>query len=170
MMRYHKTVLQDLASWRQGGFVVPDFLDSLRSFQPQEQRIHGTQHVVLFPMYTQNGSTNRHLEAVLVEVIWREFIAALEADQYSNPQFVPLRFLDFTAGYDTNSAVLFPESVAVRQALPYTWGAIFADREAARCRRVVTAAAEITHIELPRRPPRSWGTSGWRKKRSLCGT
>ena len=149
MMRYHKTVLQDLASWRQGGFVVPDFLDSLRSFQPQEQRIHGTQHVVLFPMYTQNGSTNRHLEAVLVEVIWREFIAALEADQYSNPQFVPLRFLDFTAGYDTNSAVLFPESVAVRQALPYTWGAIFADREAARCRRVVTAAAEITHLELP---------------------
>ena len=29
--------------------------------------------------------------------------------------FVPIAFVDFTAGYDTNSAVLFPETVAVRE-------------------------------------------------------
>ena len=29
--------------------------------------------------------------------------------------FVPITFVDFTAGYDTNSAVLFPETVAVRE-------------------------------------------------------
>ncbi|HEX2245929.1 MAG TPA: DUF6421 family protein, partial [Arthrobacter sp.] len=63
--------------------------------------------------------------------------------------FVPIRFLDFTPGYDTNSAVLFPESVAVRSTPQFTWGGIFADREAARFRRVVRAASEITSLELP---------------------
>ena len=62
---------------------------------------------------------------------------------------MPIRFLDFTAGYDTNSAVLFPETVAMRQIPTFTWGAIFADREAARFRTVVRAAAEITRLELP---------------------
>ena len=32
---------------------------------------------------------------------------------------------------------------------PFTWGAIFQDREAARYRRVVRAASEITKLELP---------------------
>ena len=62
-----------------------------------------------------------------------------EAGQYSNKLFVPIRFLDFTPGYDTNSAVLFPETVAMREVPKFTWGAIFADREAARFRSVVTA-------------------------------
>ena len=62
---------------------------------------------------------------------------------------MPIRFLDFTAGYDTNAAVLFPETVAMRTIPQFTWGAIFADREAARFRRVVRAAADITKLELP---------------------
>jgi hypothetical protein len=99
-------------------------------------------------MYTQNGSANRFVEAVLVEVIWPEFIDELETE-YTNGLFVPIRFLDFTPGYDTNSAVLFPETVAMREIPTFTWGAIFADREAARFRRVVRAAAEITRLELP---------------------
>jgi hypothetical protein len=128
---------------------VPDFLDSLQAFQPQEQRIDGLQHLVVFPMYTQNGSTNRLVEAVLIEVIWPEFIGGLEAGEYSNKLFVPIRFVDFTPGYDTNSAVLFPETVAVRETPTFTWGAIFADREAARFRRVLKAAAATTSLELP---------------------
>ncbi|MDP1788790.1 MAG: DUF6421 family protein, partial [Rhodoglobus sp.] len=52
-------------------------------------------------------------------------------------------------GYDTNSAVLFPETVAMREIPTFTWGAIFQDREAARYRRVVKAASEITKLELP---------------------
>ncbi|MBO9704936.1 MAG: hypothetical protein J7474_05400, partial [Arthrobacter sp.] len=146
------TLLQkDLKAWAAAGFGEPDFLDSLMAFQPQEHRIDGLQHLVVFPMYTQNGSTQRLLEAVLVDVLWPEFISELEAGAYSNKLFVPLSFVDFTAGYDTNSAVLFPESVAVRETPAFTWGAIFQDREAARYRRVVRAASEITNLELPER-------------------
>jgi hypothetical protein len=45
--------------------------------------------------------------------------------------------------------VLFPETVAVREVPTFHWGAIFCDREAARFRRVVGAAAEITDLDLP---------------------
>ena len=37
----------------------------------------------------------------------------------------------------------------MREVPKFTWGAIFADREAARFRSVVTAAAEITQLALP---------------------
>ncbi len=139
----------DLGRWADGGFAEPDFLDSLQAFQPQLERVDGRRHLVLFPMYTQNGSADRLVEAVLIEVIWPQFVASLEAGEYSNGLFVPIRFIDFTAGYDTNSAVLFPETVAMREIPHFTWGAIFADREAARFRRVVRAASEITKLELP---------------------
>ncbi|CAN5159340.1 hypothetical protein BH11ACT4_BH11ACT4_07260 [soil metagenome] len=139
----------DFARWVEEGLGVPDFLDSLQAFQPQLDRVDGLQHLVLFPMYTQNGSTERLVEAVLIEVIWPEFVDELQAGDYSNALFVPIRFLDFTDGYDTNSAVLFPETVAMREIPRFTWGAIFADREAARFRRVVRAASEITKLDLP---------------------
>jgi len=146
---YLAAVAGDFAAWAEGGFGIPDFLSSLVAFQPQQQRQDGLQHVVIFPMYTQNGSSSRLVEAVLIEVIWPNFIAGLEAGEYSNKLFVPIRFLDFTPGYNTNSAVLFPETVSVRETPSFTWGAIFADREAARFRRVLRAAAEITALELP---------------------
>ena len=145
---YLAASVRDFERWAAEGFGVPDFYDSLLAFQPQQQRIDGLRHLVVFPMYTQNGSQRRHVEAVLVEVIWPEFIAALET-QYSNALFVSLRLVDFTPGYDTNSAVLFPETVAMREIPTFTWGAIFQDREAARYRRVVAAASEITKIDLP---------------------
>ena len=150
---YLDAVVADLRRWRDEGFGVPDFLDALLAFQPQQHRVDGLRHLVVFPMYTQNGSPDRHLEAVLVEVIWPEFIGHVEAE-YTNGLFVSLRLLDFTAGYDTNSAVLFPETVAMREVPPFTWGAIFQDREAARYRRVVGAAAEITKLDLPERSRR----------------
>ncbi|MBJ7280972.1 MAG: hypothetical protein JHD31_03785 [Rhodoluna sp.] len=153
---------QDFDNWSNGGFVVPDFFDSLSAFHPEQLRVNGTPHLVVFPMFTQNGSTDRFVEAVVLEVIWPDFVAGLEAGDYSNPAFVPIRFLDFTPGYITNSAVLFPESVAVTPRIPegsdpgtkpslptFSWGGIFADREAARYRKVVQAAAEITRIDLP---------------------
>lgn len=153
---YLEAAAADFRAWAGGeggsesaGFGVPDFLDSLLAFQPQLQRRDGLQHVVVFPMYTQNGSSSRLVEAVLIEVIWPDFVAELESGDYSNRLFVPVRFLDFTAGYDTNSAVLFPETVAVRKTPAFTWGAIFADREAARFRRVLGAAAATTSLELP---------------------
>ena len=146
---YLAALVADFERWHSEGFGVPDFYDSLVAFHPERNRINGLRHLVVFPMYTQNGSTDRLVEAVLIEVIWPEFVSELEAGEYSNKLFVPIRFLDFTAGYDTNAAVLFPETVAVRETPKFTWGAIFADREAARFRRVVKAAAEITGLELP---------------------
>src|SRR5690606_32695381 len=75
---YLDALVADLHRWRDHGFGVPDFLDALTAFQPQQHRVDGLQHLVVFPMYTQNGSPDRHLEAVLVEVIWPEFIGRLE--------------------------------------------------------------------------------------------
>lgn len=146
---YLELSVQDFTKWAEAGLGVPDFLDSLVAFNPQHHRVNGLGHLVVFPMYTQNGSTSRLVEAVLTEVIWPEFIGELEEGDYSNKLFVPLRFIDFTPGYDTNSAVLFPESVAVRETPTFTWGGIFQDREAARYRRVVEAAAQVTRLELP---------------------
>ncbi|GAA3633782.1 hypothetical protein GCM10022200_16180 [Microbacterium awajiense] len=146
---YLKASVADFERWVASDFAEPDFLDSLVAFQPQQHRVDGIRHLVVFPMYTQNGSANRHVEALLVEVIWPEFIEQLEAGDYGNKLFVSLRLIDFTPGYDTNSAVLFPETVAMREIPSFTWGAIFQDREAARYRRVVRAAAEITKLDLP---------------------
>ncbi|WP_454261542.1 DUF6421 family protein [Pseudoxanthomonas mexicana] len=145
---YLSASVHDFERWVDGGFGAPDFLESLVAFQPQQHRVDGLTHLVVFPMYTQNGSRDRHVEAVLCEVIWPEFIAELE-QTYTNGLFVSLRFIDFTPGYDTDSAVLFPETVAMREIPAFTWGAIFQDREAARYRRVVAAASEITKLEVP---------------------
>lgn len=146
---YLEALQADFRRWQSDGLGVPDFLDSLVEFQPQLHRVDGIRHLVVFPMYTQNGSQDRHVEALVVETIWPEFIAHLEAGDYGNKLFVSLRLVDFTPGYNTNSAVLFPETVAMREIPPFTWGAIFQDREAARYRRVVRAASEITKLELP---------------------
>lgn len=159
---YLQAVVADCRAWEAAGFGIPDFYESLSLFHPERTRVDGTPHLVVFPMYTQNGSTNRFFEAVLCETIWPDFVAGLESGSYSNALFVPLRFLDYTPGYDTNSAVLFPESVAVTPRVPagspegtpaalpaFTWGGIFADREAARFRSVVRHAVEITKLDLP---------------------
>ena len=147
---YLAAATADLRRWSADGLGVPDFLDSLLAFQPQLRREDGLEHLVVFPMYTQNGNPDRNLEAVLCRVVWPDWLAALEASRYDNPMFVPLTFLDFTSGYDTDSAVLFPETVSVRQApARFTWGGIFCDREAARFRRVCRAAADTLRLPLP---------------------
>ena len=146
---YLSVLVKDFTRWAESGFAVPDFLDSLVAFQPSLNRTDGREHLVVFPMYTQNGNPDRNVEAILLQVIWPEFVADLEAGAYSNKLFVPIRFLDFTPGYDTNSAVLFPETIAMRELPKFTWGGIFADREAARFRRVVGSGAEVTGLRMP---------------------
>ena len=139
----------DFQAWAGGGFGRPDFLDSLMAFHPERQRRDGLEHLVVFPMYTQNGNPDRNVEALVVRTVWPDWIAALESSTYSNPAFVPIEFAGFTAGYDTHSAVLFPETVATRETVRFTWGAIFCDREAARYRRVTHAAAAALGLALP---------------------
>ncbi|MEU8827750.1 DUF6421 family protein [Streptomyces sp. NPDC048636] len=147
---YHRALVADLRRWADGGFEVPDFLDSLLAFQPAQARVDGLQHLVVFPMYTQNGNPNRNLEAVVLRMVWPDWLAELERTRYDNPLYIGIAFEDFTAGYDTNSAVLFPETIAVREAPErFSWGGIFCDREAARFRRVSQAAVSALGIELP---------------------
>ena len=79
---YLAQAVVDFERWVAEGFGVPDFFDALVEFQPQQHRIDGLQHLVVFPMVTQNGSSDRLVEAVLVEVIWPEFVAELEAGRF----------------------------------------------------------------------------------------
>ncbi|MBM9623024.1 DUF6421 family protein [Streptomyces zhihengii] len=147
---YHRALVADLRTWAAGGFAVPDFLDSLLAFHPAAGRADGLQHLVVFPMYTQNGNPDRNLEAVVLRMVWPEWLAELERTRYDNPLFCGITFEDFTAGYDTNSAVLFPETIAVREAPErFTWGGIFCDREAARFRAVTEESVRILGLELP---------------------
>ena len=146
---YMNALLSDFTKWDETGFGVPDFLDSLQLFRPDQSRIDGTEHVVVFPMYTQNGNPDRVFEAVWIQTCWPDWVAEIEGNGYANPAFVPITFIDFTAGYDTHSAVLFPETVAVRSTPTFYWGGIFCDREAARFRKVSLAAADILKLDLP---------------------
>ena len=146
---YLDALIGDLRRWADQGFGVPDFLDSLLAFRPEHQRVDGREHLVVFPMYTQNGNPHRNLEAVIIRVVWPQWLAGLEASRYDNAKFVPIAFVDFTEGYDTHSAVLFPETVAVREIPTFTWGGIFCDREAARFRRVTAAAVDVLKLGLP---------------------
>ena len=147
--KYLTAARTDLRRWADAGFGVPDFLDSLLLFRPEQHRVDGLEHLVLFPMYTQNGNPDRVMEAVALRVVWPDWLADLERTRYDNAAFVPVTFLDFTAGYDTHSAVLFPETVAVREVPRFTWGAIFCDREAARFRQVCGAAVDTLRLALP---------------------
>ena len=142
-------VIADFRRWLDTGLGIPDFLDSLLLFSPESARIDGVEHLVVFPMYTQNGNLFRNVEAVIIRTVWPEWIAALESGKYDNGAFVPIEFVAFTAGYDTHSAVLFPETVAVRETPQFTWGGIFCDREAARFRTVTGRASEIVKLPLP---------------------
>lgn len=146
---YHEALQADLRAWAANGFGVPDFLDSLDAFRPDQCRADGVEHLVVFPMYTQNGNPDRVFEAVWIRTCWPQWVAEVEAGGYANPQFVPITFVDFTPGYDTHSAVLFPETVAVRSTPAFHWGGIFCDREAARFRSVTRAAADLLRLDLP---------------------
>jgi Family of unknown function (DUF6421) len=146
--QYLAQVVIDLEAWRAGGFAKPDFYASLELFRPDQMRKDDVQHLAVFSMYTQNGNPNRNLEALVTNTFWPNWLSEKEK-KYSNPAFIPIEFIGFTAGYDTNSAVFFPETVAVREVATYHWGGIFCDREAARFRKVVAGAKELLHLPLP---------------------
>ena len=147
-VEYLTALKVDLENWRTGGFKVPDFYDSLEKFRPDLHRKNDLEHLAIFSMYTQNGNPNRNLEAVITNTFWPDWLAKKE-QKYNNPAFVPIEFVAFTAGYDTNSAVFFPETVATREVATYYWGGIFCDREAARFRMVSSAAKELLYLPLP---------------------
>src|SRR3954467_15686617 len=54
---YLTTLVADFEKWAADDFRVPDFYDSLVAFRPELHRENGLRHLVVFPMYTQNGSS-----------------------------------------------------------------------------------------------------------------
>jgi hypothetical protein len=145
-------VVGDLWAWVDGGYRRPDFAASLERFRPDRGRHDGIEYLVLFPMYTQNASRDVRFEALLLGVPWPDWLAELERDRYDNAKFVPVVLHDHTAGYDSECAVLFPETVAVAVDAPRPanhFGAILCDRESERFRRVVRAAADLLGCNLP---------------------
>jgi hypothetical protein len=146
---YLHALLDDLRAWARDGFETPDFTRSLDAFRPDLQREDGIEHLVVFPMYLQNASRDRRFEALIVRVPWPDWLAELERTRYDNPKFVPVTFVDNTAGYDSECAVLFPETVAVAGRPVNHFGGIFCDRESERFRRHVSAAAALLKLNVP---------------------
>ena len=146
---YLEAVVADLRLWSDAGFGAPDFTRSLELLRPDLHRRDGIEHLVVFPMYLQNASRDRRFEALIVRVPWPDWLAELERERYDNAKFVPVTFVDHTAGYESECAVLFPETVAVAGRPVNHFGAIFCDRESARFRRVVSAAAGLLKLNLP---------------------
>ncbi len=139
----------DLRSWVDSGFAKPDFIRSTKAFRPELDRRDGIEHLAVFPMYKQNASRDTCFEALIVRVPWPDFVAELEHSGYDNPKFVPLNFVDYTAGYDSECAVLFPETFSTAERPPSYFGGIFCDREAERFRRVCGRASEVLRLNLP---------------------
>jgi hypothetical protein len=146
---YLDALRSDLDRWAADGFGRPDFGPSLEQFRPDRDRRDGITHLVLFPMSKQNGSPDRTFEALVVRVPWPRWLAELERDRYDNAKFVPVTLVDHTAGYDSECAVLFPETVAVAGPVVNHFGGIFCDREAARLRRTSSHAADVLRLNLP---------------------
>ncbi len=146
---YLTAVVEDLRAWRAGGFAKPDFTRALDAFRPDQQRHDGVEHLVVFPMYKQNGSRDTCFEALLVRVPWPDWIAELERTRYDNHAYVPVELIDCTDGYHSECAVLFPETVSVADRPPNHFGAIFCDREAERLRRIAGAASDLLSLNLP---------------------
>src|SRR5262249_29820514 len=111
---YLEAVQADLRTWADGGYEKPDFTAALERFRPDLQREDGIQHLVVFPMYKQNGSRDKVFEALIVSVPWPEWLAELERPRYGNPKIGPVTPGDYKAGYDTQSPRLFPETAGLR--------------------------------------------------------
>ncbi|HEY5704130.1 MAG TPA: DUF6421 family protein [Terrimicrobiaceae bacterium] len=138
----------DLRAWAENGFGKPDFGRSLAAFNPQKHRVHNREHLVVFPLYTPNASMDTRFEALIIRTPWPEWLAALETDLYWNERFVPGHLVDYTAGYDSQCAVLFPEMISVKSGATNNFAIIFCDREAARLQRYAVKATAATCLQL----------------------
>jgi hypothetical protein len=146
---YLEQAMRDLRRWVSDGFGRPDFSSALERFRPEQRRQDGIEHLVIFPMYKQNGPRETCFEALIVRVPWPDWIAELERARYDNPKFVPVQLIDGTRGYDSNCATLFPETVSVAERPVNNFGAIFCDREAQRLRRIAVTAADLLLLNVP---------------------
>ena len=146
---YLAAVRDELEAWIEGGCERPDFTRSLDLFRPDLHRVDGIEHLVVLPMYKQNGPRETQFEALVIRVPWPEWLAQIERSGHDNRAFLPATFMDRTAGYDSECAVLFPETVSIAGVPANNFGAIFCDREAERMQRVASEAVTLLRLNLP---------------------
>ncbi|MEZ5114850.1 MAG: DUF6421 family protein [Candidatus Nanopelagicales bacterium] len=139
----------DLQAWLDSGCGVPDFGPSLELFRPESVRADGVEHLSVFPMYAPNGTTERVFELLLVRGPWPQWLSQIEQRGFPNDKFVPVHLLGHTAGYATECAVFFPETVTVSGKAPNYFGGIFCDREASRFHDVTGACVDVVRLQLP---------------------
>jgi hypothetical protein len=139
----------DLRGWLEADCPKPNFSRSLAAFTPEKHRTDALESLVLFPMYTPNNSLQTKFEALIMRVPWPGWLDQLEATLYRNDKFVPGHLVDFTKGYASDCAVLFPETVSVAGGKSANhFGVIFCDREAARLQSYTQRAAAIVGLAL----------------------
>lgn len=143
---YFSALETDFKIWRENGFTKPDFKNSLDQFHPEKNRIDGIEHLSLFPMYTPNHSLLIKLEAILFRTPWPEWIAELENSRFQNRKFVPGELIDFSEGYESDCAVLFPETISICGKAVNCFGTIFCDREAKRLLHYSRQSLQILKI------------------------
>lgn len=148
-IEYFDQLKGDLQEWVNSGLLKPDFGNSLAAFNPQALRENGIEHLVIFPMYTPNASSDIRFEALIIRIPWPDWLAHLENTRYPNPKFVPGNLVAYTEGYDSECAVLFPETVSLNGNATNNFGIIFCDREAKRYQAYVSAACKILQMDLP---------------------
>ena len=136
---------RDFALWAKGGFGKPDFSASLAVFRPDLHRRDAVEHLVVFPMYTPNASSDTRFEALITRTFWPDWLAEMEC-AYPNAKFVPIQLVASTEGYASDCAVLFPETVSVATRATNHFGGIFCDREAARLQNTAHRAAAATGL------------------------
>lgn len=146
---YLEAVGELLVGWAAGGLGRPDATRALGLFAPQVERRDGQEHLWVMPMYTPNASSDWRWEAVLYRVVWPAWLAELERERYRNAKLVPGALVDYTAGYASECAVLFPETAQVAGRGRNEFATIFCDREAARYQRVVGRAVQVTQLVAP---------------------
>ena len=133
------------------GFGKPDFMRSTEAFRPERERRDGIEHLAVFPMYKQNASQRHPLRGARrprAVAGLRRRARGIRAT--TTAKFVPVNFVDYTSGYDSECAVLFPETFSSLERPPSYFGGIFCDREAERFRRVCrAAAADLLDLNLP---------------------
>jgi hypothetical protein len=138
----------DFAAWQAGGFGKPDFGRSLAAFHPEKDRRDQRPHLVLFPLYTPNASSDIRFEALILRTPWPPWLADLERTSYPNPKFAPGHLVEFTPGYASECAVLFPETVSATGRPPNHFATIFCDREAKRLHDCTLRSAQLVRLTL----------------------
>lgn len=159
----------DLDKWVESGFAKPDFLDSLMKFRPDLCREDGIEHLVVFPMYTQNGNLDRVFEALLLSVQWPDWLAKVE-ETYDNKMF-----LASTSSTSRPATTPTPRCCSRR---PLRC-ARFRSSAGARSSAIVKVLASVGSSRRPpsccpcncRRTPSGWSPRrSWRSRPSRCGT